>query len=256
MEPQHFRLLGERERNALAQHVATAARDWAGQWLPRGSEVRTTCFTAAGREAPPAPGGWTRYAVREGGEWIGVALGDADTQALGAALFGAAPAPSAVACAAARVSALEFAARLLESAPQALREAADEPPSAVWQRGSAALAIEVSAAQCRLALVASPAWTLRRLGARVGRTLADVPLAALQDAARSARFQMHVVAGNARLALRELRALQVGDVLALRAPLDGALRVQLAGSNAAPLEARLGSLEGRRAVSLAVRNRQ
>jgi flagellar motor switch/type III secretory pathway protein FliN len=249
MEARAFRLLGEHERGALSEGVAAAVRDWAELWLPRGSEARTTCAPAAGREAQ-ANADWTRYGAREGGEWIGVALGDAEAHSLGAALLGAAPAPSAIAAASARACVLELAARLLDCASQAVRETAECPPEGTWRRGSAALAVEASVAQCRLALVASPAWTLRRLGQRAARTQ---PLAALHEAVRSAQCELRVVAGDAQLALRELRALQVGDVLALGRSLDGALRVELADRDA-PLEARLGSLKGRRAVALDARD--
>jgi flagellar motor switch protein FliM len=64
---------------------------------------------------------------------------------------------------------------------------------------------------------------------------------------------MRVLAGSARLELRELRGLRIGDVLALDAPLEGALRVELAGREVPRLEARLGSLQGQRAVLLAAR---
>lgn len=251
MEPRRFRLLGERERAMLGERAGELARDWSERWLPRGGEARLTCAPAAGREAAFTQAAWTRFAGTDVEEWIGAAFGDEQARALGAMLYGAAPVRSSIAADAGRAALSDLVAGLLGGALRA--QQAGPLPRATWLPGSAALVLEIDLGPRRIALVASPGWTLRRL--RDGKAERRAPpLVRRPDAARGAPCEVRVLAGGASLELRELSGLRVGDVLALDAPLEGALRVELAGREVPELEARLGRLHGQRAVVLAARS--
>lgn len=252
MELRRYKVFGERESGQLRDLVRSVADAWAEDWLPPSIGAGTEWAPAAGLAARFEGASWARYSAGDGEEWICAEEGDPVLQALGAALFGAATGSSAIAAELARLALQSLAGGFLGGDPELLKRrtgAAAAPPATFWLPGSAGTTVRLRLGPLDLRILASPAWTLRRLHERPAGAPGGAPLAALRDAVRGAACELRVLAGTARLDLRELRQLRPGDVIALGNRVDGALAVELAGR--ALLEARLGFIGGRRAVALA-----
>jgi hypothetical protein len=239
----------------LRDRVHAAAEAWAEDWLPAGGALSTECIPAAGTAGRFQDASWTRISAGAGEEWLCLADGGSAAHTLGAALFGAPAGGSAICAAAAQAGVLDLAERILGGSsgvqPSLKRRTGPSaaPPASLWLPGSAGMAVGVRAGQLDLRFLAAPAWTLRRLRELPAAPQARPQPVALRDAVRGAACELRVMAGTARLELREIGRLRPGDVIALGRHVEGAMGVELHGR--VLLEARLGSMRGRRAVALA-----
>lgn len=252
-----FRLFGRRERAALAAAAEERVRAWAAQWLPRGAAPRAQCVPAPER-ASRLVGftGWGRLEASQGA-WLALPGLEPAREGLALAICGAPDddARSALALEAAGQALQALAAAIL-GAPAALdarrgREA--EPDPDAWSLGSPAMALrlELGAAESftTIEAVTHPGWALRVL--EQAPRPAPARLAERRQALGGQRIELRVLAGSVELDVRSLRELAVGNVIALDTRIDEPMAVVVAGgAQRAACVARLGSLEGRKAVAV------
>jgi len=260
MEARPYKLFGARERSLVAAALEESLAAWSAAWLPAPAAARIDCAPAC--EAPARRAGrgaasWSLLSAAHA-DWIAAAAGEDDLCALAQALCGGADprlrapltAASEIAAEAAARALGELCATLLSSpGGKSTRGEAAAPPADAWSAGSACYSAEVAIGAGRVTLVTSAEWTLRLLRARLGPAAAAPRPAERRAGVAGQRVALQVVAGWVEMDVRALRALAVGDVIALDARIDRPLSVAT-GSGMPVCSARLGSLGGRKAVSL------
>lgn len=257
MAQRPYKLFGAHERAAMAALIGARVAAWAGAWLPEAAAARVESAPAS--EVLPRfaeAEGWTGYAT-QGGESAALLVPDKDLEALAAILCGATQAPRGRAFAGvswlsehlAQAALRELASVLLDARAVSVSQADLQD---AWLPRSASYAADIAAGGARIGLVANGAWTQRVLKEKLPRPAA-ARLTDRRSAVAERTLQVRAVAGWAELDLGVVQALAVGNVIALETRIDRPMTLATI-SGTALCGARLGSLEGRKAVSLGLRH--
>jgi hypothetical protein len=255
MAQRPYKLFGAHERAAAAAAIEARVAAWAAEWLPEAAAPRVEAAPASELEPRLAAAeGWSRHAAQNG-ESVALLVPEKDLQELAALLCGCAEARRSLAGEAAseivgelaQAALRELASGLLDARAVSISRAG---PDDAWLPHCAAYAAEITLGAARVGVVSSAAWTLRLLREKLPRPQ-PARLTDRRSAVAAQTVRLHAVAGWAELDCGVVQALAVGNVIALEARIDRPMSLATM-SGTTLCGARLGSLEGRRALSLGV----
>jgi hypothetical protein len=253
MAERPYKVFGAHERAAVAAAIEARVAAWAAAWLPEAAAPRVESAPASELEPRlAAAAGWTRHAAPNG-ESVALLVVEKDLHELAAILCGctearrsrAAEGVSEIAGELAQAALRELASGLLDARTVSLSQAG---PDDAWVPHCAAYAAEITLGAARVGVVSSAAWTLRLLKEKLPRPQ-PARLSDRRSAVAAQTVRLQAVAGWAELDCGVVQALAVGNVIALETRIDRPMTLATM-SGTALCGARLGSLEGRRAVSL------
>ena len=252
MAERPYKVFGAHERAAVAAAIEARVAAWAAAWLPEAAAPRVESAPASELEPRlAAAAGWWRYAGQNA-ESITLLAPEKELQQLAAilcgctdarwrALAGVSPMAEHLAQAALR----ELASILLDARTVSVSQAGPEDASAPR---CAAYAAEIALGAARIGFVSSAAWTLRLLKEKLPRPQ-PARLSDRRSAVAAQTVRLQAVAGWAELDCGVVQALAVGNVIALETRIDRPMTLATM-SGTVLCGARLGSLEGRRALTV------
>jgi hypothetical protein len=252
MAERPYKVFGAHERAAVAAAIEARVAAWAAAWLPEAAAPRVESAPASELEPRlAAAAGWTRHAAQNG-ESVALLVPEKDLQELAAILCGCTDARaragdgvSEIAGELAQTALRELALSLLDARAVSVSQAG---PDDAWVPHCAAYAAEIMLGAACVGVVSSAAWTLRLLKEKLPRPQ-PARLSDRRSAVAAQTVRLQAVAGWAELDCGVVQALAVGNVIALETRIDRPMTLATM-SGTALCGARLGSLEGRRAVSL------
>jgi hypothetical protein len=256
MAERPYKLFGAHERAAAAAAIEARVAAWASAWLPEAAAARIESAPASELEPRlAAAAGWSRYAAQNG-ESVALLVEEKEIQELAAVLCGgtdtrrrrAFHGVSELAEHVAQAALRELASALLDARVINVSQAG---PEDAWAPRSAAYAAEIAVGAARVGFASNAAWTLRLLKEKLPRP-GPARLTDRRSAVAAQTVRLRAVAGWAELDCGVVQALAVGNVIALETRIDRPMTLATL-SGAALCGARLGSLEGRKAVSLGLR---